>query len=122
MIQSQSRLKVADNTGAKIVMCIKTLGKAKPKSAQLGDLIVGSVKSATPHSGVKKKEIVRAVIIRQKKPFQRKDGTSIRFDDNAVVLLGLDGSLRGSRIFGPVARELREVGFQKIISMATEVL
>lgn len=122
MIQSYSRLKVADNTGAKEIACIRVISKAKPNAAQIGDLIIGSVKSAVPHGSVKKKEIVRAVIIRQKKPLQRQDGTSIRFDDNAVVLINLDKTPRGTRIFGPVARELREAGFSRIISMTTEVL
>ncbi|HLB95357.1 MAG TPA: 50S ribosomal protein L14 [Patescibacteria group bacterium] len=121
MIQSYSRLKVADNTGAKVIMCIRPLGREK-RAAELGDIIVGSVKSTAPQSNAKKKEVVRAVIVRQTKPFQRKDGTSIRFDDNAVVLLNPDSTPRGSRIFGPIARELRERGFTKIISMATEVV
>lgn len=122
MIQPYSRVKVADNTGAKIVMCIRVVGHAKPKSAQIGDIIVGSVKTATPHNAVKKKEVVKAVIVRQRFPLGRKDGTAIRFDDNAIVLINPDKTPRGSRIFGPVARELREKGFGKIISMATEVL
>ena len=122
MIQPYSRLKVADNTGAKEIMCIRPGGRGKPKSAQLGDLVIGSVKIVTPSSGVKKKEVVKGVIIRQRKPFQRKDGTVIRFDDNAVVLINPDGLPRGSRIFGPVARELRDRGYSKIVSMATEVL
>lgn len=122
MIQSNSLLKVADNTGAKIVMCIQPLGKAKPKVAQIGDIIVGSVKSVVPHSQVKKKEIVKGVIIRQRKPFRRKDGTTICFDDNALVLINPDKTPRGTRIFGPIAREIREEGFYKIVSMATEVL
>lgn len=122
MIQSYTRLKVADNTGAKFVMCIRVVGKAKLDAAQIGDILVGSIKSATPHTSVKKKEIVRAVIVRQKFPYMRKDGTTIRFDENAIVLINTDKTPRGSRIFGPVARELREKGFNKIISMATEVL
>jgi len=122
MIQPYSRLKVADNTGAKEVMCIRLIGKGKPRVAQIGDVITGSIKSAVPQSAAKKKEIVRAVIIRQRKPLRRKDGTTIRFDDNAIVLLNPDNTPRGSRIFGPVARELRDKGFQKIISLATEVL
>lgn len=121
MIQSYSRLKVADNSGAREVMCIRVLGGAKRDDARLGDLIVASVKLATPHATVKKKEVVKAVIIRQKAPFQRPDGTTIRFDDNAVVLINPDKSPRGTRIFGPVARELREDGFNRIISLATEV-
>ena len=122
MIQSYSRLKVADNSGAKELMCIRVVGKRNPQFAQLGVLIVGSVKIATPHSNVKKKEIVKAVLVRQRKPSHRPDGTTIRFDDNAVVLLDNEKNPRGSRIFGPVARELRERGFSKIISMAMEVI
>lgn len=122
MIQSYSRLKVADNTGAKIIMVIRPLGRGTQKSVQIGGIVSATVKVATPQSAVKKKEVVRAVIIRQKKPLGRPDGTSIRFDDNAVVLINADKSPRGSRIFGPVARELRERGYMKIISMATEVL
>lgn len=121
MIKSYSRLKVADNSGAREVMCIRVVGEAKRDEARLGDLIVGSVKIASPHAPVKKKEVVRAVIIRQKAPFQRADGTVIRFDDNAVVLVNPDKTPRGSRIFGPVARELRDRGFGRIISLATEV-
>lgn len=122
MIQSYSRLKVADNSGAKEVMCIRVVGKRNPQFAQLGDLIVGSVKVATPHSNVKKKDVVRAVVVRQRKPYRRPDGTVIRFDDNAIVLLENEKDPRGSRIFGPVARELRERGYSKIVSMAMEVL
>ena len=122
MIQSYSRLKVADNSGAKEVMCIRVVGKRNPQFAQLGDLIVGSVKVATPHSNVKKKDIVKAVVVRQRKPYRRPDGTVIRFDDNAIVLLDTEKNPRGSRIFGPVARELRERGYSKIVSMAMEVL
>ncbi len=122
MIQSYSRLKVADNSGAKIVQCIRILRKGVPRAAQLGDLIVGSVKIATPHSNVKKKEIVKAILVRQKKPYTRKDGTVIRFDDNAIVLVDDEGNPRGSRIFGPVAREIRDKKYNKIISMAMEVV
>lgn len=123
MIKQYTRLKVADNTGAKEVMCIRVVGGAKPNSGQLGDIIVASVKSVIPHSNVKKKEVVKGVIIRQTFPYSRKDGTTIRFDDNAVVLVNADKTPRGSRIFGPVARELREKGtFGKIISLAPEVL
>lgn len=121
MIKSYTRLIVADNTGAREVMCIRVLGQAKRDWARLGDLIIASVKSAAPHAPAKKKEVVRAVIIRQKAPFQRPDGTMIRFDDNAVVLVNPDKTPRGSRIFGPVARELREKGFGRIISQASEV-
>lgn len=121
MIQSYTRLKVADNSGAREIMCIRVIGQAKSDEARLGDLIVASVKLATPHATVKKKEVVKAVIIRQKAPAQRADGTTIRFDDNAAVLINPDKSPRGTRIFGPVARELRERGFNRIISLATEV-
>lgn len=121
MIQPYTHLKVADNTGAKIVMCVKVLGGVKANAAQLGEVILGSVKSTVPNTQVKKKELVRAVIIRQRKPFQRKDGTSIRFDDNAIVLINADGTPRGSRIFGPVAREVRDNKYSKIVSLATEV-
>ncbi len=122
MIQSYSRLKVADNSGAKEIMCIRVIGGGKPAAARVGNIIVGTVKVATPHNLVKKKEVVKAVIVRQRKPMQRSDGTSIKFDDNAVVILNPDRTPRGSRIFGPVARELRDLGFNKIISMAMEVL
>lgn len=122
MIGKQARLKVADNSGAKELMCIQVLGGARRNCAQLGDIIVASVKSATPRGQVKKKEIVKAVIVRQKFPYQRADGTMIRFDENAAVIINPDKSPRGSRIFGPVARELREEGYGKIISLATEVL
>lgn len=121
MIQPRTMLAVADNTGAKIVQCFKVLGGTRRKYAQLGDIIVGSVKKAEPRKAVKKGDIVRAVIIRQKKGFRRSDGSYIRFDDNAVVIL--DGKEpKGGRIFGPVAREVREKGFAKIVSMAVEVL
>ena len=122
MIQSYSRLKVADNSGAKEIMCIRVVGRGKPTSAVLGNIIIGAVKEATPHSTVKKKEVVRAVIVRQKFPLSRKDGTVIRFDDNAAVLINPDKTPRGTRIFGPVARELRDKGFTRIVSLATEVL
>ena len=122
MIQSNSRLKVADNSGAKEVMCITVIGKGKINAAQIGGLIVGSVKSAIPHGNVKKKEIVKGVVVRQRKPYNRPDGTTIRFDDNAIVLIDADGNPRGSRIFGPIARELKDKGYNKMISMASEVL
>jgi large subunit ribosomal protein L14 len=122
MIQPYTRLKVADNTGAKIVSCICVLQGAKSHAAGPGDVITASVKSAVPHGQIKKKEVVRAVIIRQKFPHQRKDGTTIRFDENAVVIINPDKSPRGSRIFGPVARELRDRGYMKIISLAMEVI
>lgn len=113
---------MADNTGAKQVKCIKVLGATKRRYATLGDAIVVSVKDASPHGIVKKKSIERAVIIRIRKPFRRKDGSYVRFDDNAVVIISKEGEPKGTRVFGPVARELREKGFQKIISLAPEVL
>lgn len=114
-------LKVADNTGAKLVQCIKVLGGTRHRYARLGDLVVVSVKQAEPRKAVKKKEVLRAVVVRQRAPFRRKDGSYLRFDDNAVVLLdGLEP--KGGRIFGPVPRELREKGFLKIISLAPEVV
>lgn len=121
MIQSETKLKVADNTGAKIIQCIKVLGGSKRRYAAVGDIIVASVKEAEPRGVVKKGEVVRAVIVRTKKPLRRPDGTYVRFSDNAVVIL--DGKVpKGTRIFGPVPRELREKGFVKIISLAPEVL
>jgi len=122
MMQSYSRFKVADNTGAKEVMCIRGLSSTKKDALGIGNIIVGTIKIAAPHSAVKKKEIIRAVIVRQKKALQRPDGTSIKFDDNAIVLINPDKTPRGSRIFGPVARELRDLGYGRIVSMATEVL
>ena len=122
MIQMQSRLAVADNTGAKEVMCIKVLGGSKRRFASIGDIIVCSVKSVIPGSEVKKKTIVRAVIVRTTQPTRRSDGSYVRFDSNAVVLIDNDKNPRGTRIFGSVARELRERRFMKIISLATEVV
>ena len=122
MIQSETRLKVADNTGAKEVLCFKVLGGSKRRYASIGDIIVVSVKQAIPGGMVKKGEISRAVIVRTRKEVGRKDGTYVRFDDNAAVLLTDSGEPRGTRIFGPVARELREKGFMRIISMAPEVI
>lgn len=122
MIQQMTRLSVADNTGAKQVMCIKVLGGSKRRYATLGDTIVVSVKNASPRGVVKKKAIERAVIVRIRKPFRRKDGSYVKFDDNAVVMISKEGEPKGTRVFGPVARELRERGFQKIISLAPEVL
>ncbi|KKR02916.1 MAG: 50S ribosomal protein L14 [Parcubacteria group bacterium GW2011_GWF2_39_13b] len=120
MIQPQTKLKVADNTGAKIVQCFKVLGGTRRRYAQLGDIIVVSVKESEPRKAVKKGEVVKAVIVRQKRALRRQDGSYIRFDDNAVVIL--DGKEpKGGRIFGPVARELKERGFDKIVSMAPEV-
>ena len=122
MIQVQSRLKVADNTGAKEVMCIKVLGGSGRKFANIGDVIVVSVKSATPGGVVKKGDVAKAVIVRSTKGIKRNDGTAIKFDENAVVLIKDDKTPRGTRIFGPVARELREKDYMKIISLAPEVL
>ncbi|MFV2065360.1 MAG: 50S ribosomal protein L14 [Pirellulales bacterium] len=122
MIQMQTRLAVADNTGAKEVMCIKVLGGTKRRSAGLGDIIVCSVKSVIPGSEIKKKSIVRAVIVRQKQPMRRRDGSYVRFDSNAVVIIDSDKSPRGTRIFGAVARELRDRSFMKIVSLASEVV
>jgi large subunit ribosomal protein L14 len=122
MIQMQTRLKVADNTGAKEVMCIKVIGGSKRRYASLGDIIICSVKTAIPGGNAKKKEIIRAVVVRVKKDYLRKDGSTIKFDDNAVVLVDKNNQPRGTRIFGPVARELREKNFMKIVSLAPEVL
>ena len=122
MIQSETRLKVADNSGAKDILCIKVLGGSRRRYARVGDIITASVKSALPGAAVKKKEIVRAVIVRTIKETKRADGSSIRFDENAAVLINKDGQPRGTRIFGPIARELRDGGYMKIISLAPEVL
>lgn len=122
MIQPFTRLKVADNSGAKEIMCFKVVGGAKSDAAQLGDIIIASVKSAIPRGEVKKKEVIKAVVVRQKSPFQREDGSIIKFDDNAVVIINDDGQPRGTRVLGPVAREVRNRGYQKIISLAPEVL
>lgn len=121
MIQVGARLKVADNTGAKIIQCFRILRGTRHRYAQIGDIIIASVKEVEPRKMVKKKEIVKAVIVRQKKTFRRADGTYIRFDDNAAVIV--DGFIpKGGRIFGPVIRELKEKGFEKIVSLAQEVL
>lgn len=122
MIQEYTRLNVADNTGAKRVMCFRVLGGTRRRYASLGDLIVASVKSAIPNSAVKKGEVVRAVVVRTNKEVRRPDGSYIRFDDNAVVLLDEKQEPRGTRIFGPVARELRDKQYMKIVSLAPEVL
>jgi large subunit ribosomal protein L14 len=122
MVQQQSRLKVADNTGAKEIMCIRVLGGSRVRYGFVGDIIVASVKVATPGGTVKKGEVVRAVIVRTAKEFVRADGSHIRFDDNAAVIISKENNPRGTRIFGPVARELRERAFMKIISLAPEVL
>jgi len=121
MIQAETKLSSADNTGARVLGCIKVLGHSKVRYARLGDVIVASVKEAIPTGIVKKKEVVRAVIVRQKSPFKRKDGSIIRFDENAAVIIDKEGSPRGSRIFGPIPSELRERGYQKIVSLAPEV-
>lgn len=121
MIQNLSKLKVADNTGAKQLQVIQVLGGTKRRYAQLGDVVVASVKVAEPRKTVKKKEVVHAVVVRQRNPHRRRDGSMIRFDDNAAVIV--EGhEPRGNRIFGPVARELREKGFQRVVSLAPEVL
>jgi large subunit ribosomal protein L14 len=123
MIQQESRLKVADNTGAREILVIQVLGGSRRKYGAIGDVVVGTVKSATPQGSVKKSEIVKAVIVRCKKEWRREDGSYIRFDDNAAVILDADGeNPRGTRIFGPVARELRDKGYMKIVSLAPEVL
>ena len=122
MIQQETRLRVADNTGAKEVQCIKVLGGSRRRFARVGDIIVCSVKSVIPGSEIKKKSVVRAVIVRCKQPTRRADGSYIRFDSNAVVIVDTDKNPRGTRIFGAVARELREKNFMKIVSLASEVL
>ncbi len=122
MIQTQTVLNVADNTGAKRVMCIKVLGGSKRKYAGVGDLIVVAVKHAAVKGVVKNHTVQRAVVVRTKKSIRRKDGSYLRFDDNAVVVVGTDGNPKGTRVFGPIARELRGRGYQKIISQAPEVL
>jgi large subunit ribosomal protein L14 len=122
MIQPQTRLKVADNSGAKEIMCIKVLGGSKRKTGNIGDVIVASVKSAAPGGAVKKKDVVRAVIVRSTYGVQRADGSYIKFDDNAAVIINDQKQPRGTRIFGPVARELREKDYMRIVSLAPEVL
>ena len=122
MIQQQSKLKVADNTGAKELMCIRCLGGSHRKFAGVGDVIIASVKSAIPNGIVKKGDVVKAVVVRTKKPTRRADGSYVRFDENAAVIIKDDGTPKGTRIFGPVARELREKDYMKILSLAPEVL
>jgi large subunit ribosomal protein L14 len=122
MIQQESRLKVADNTGARELLCIRVLGGSSRRYAAVGDVIVGTVKDATPGGSVKKGEVVRAVVVRTKKASRRTDGTYIRFDDNACVIIDTNRQPRGTRIFGPVARELRDHRFMRIVSLAPEVL
>ena len=122
MIQQQTLLKVADNTGAKELMCIRVLGGSKRKYANIGDVVVASVKKAAPGGTVKKGDVVKAVIVRSAKGLRRNDGTYIRFDENAAVIINKDGNPRGTRVFGPVARELRDKNFMKIVSLAPEVI
>ncbi|MEX1113509.1 MAG: 50S ribosomal protein L14 [Patescibacteria group bacterium] len=122
MIQAETKLNVADNTGAKALKCIKVLGGSRRRYARLGDLVVASVKEATPQGTVKKKDVVKAVVVRQCKEQGRRDGSSIRFDENAVVIVNEEGQPKGTRIFGPVARELRDHGYTRIVSLAPEVL
>lgn len=123
MIQPRTMLKVADNTGAKIIQCFQVLGGSRKKFAQIGDVIVASVKKAEPRKPVKKHDVVRAIIIRQKKAFRRDDGSYIRFDDNAAVILeGKTKDPKGGRIFGPVAREIKEKGFEKVAGLAKELV
>ena len=122
MIQPQTYLRVADNTGARELMCIRVLGGGKQRAATVGDIILAVVKDATPNMPVKKSDVVRAVIVRTRKNVRRGNGTSIRFDENAAVIINKENNPRGTRVFGPVARELRDGNFTKIISLATEVV
>jgi len=122
MIQTQSMLKVADNSGAKIIQCIRVLGGTRRRYAQIGDIIVAAVKLAEPRRPVKKHDVVKAVIVRQRKALRRPDGSYIRFDDNAAVILDAAKNPKGGRIFGPVARELREKGFDRIINLASDIV
>lgn len=122
MIQQETRLNVCDNSGAKEVLCIRVLGGTRRRYARVGDIIVATVKEAAPNGTVKKKSVVRAVVVRSKDMIRRKDGSTIKFDDNAAVIIDKDNQPRGTRIFGPVPRELRDQGYAKIISLAPEVL
>lgn len=122
MIQVESRLRVADNTGAREILCIRIMNGSRRRYATVGDVIVGTVKQATPQGAVKKGDVVKAVVVRTKKPFGREDGTFIGFDENAAVIIDAASNPRGTRIFGPVARELRDKNFMRIISLAPEVL
>src|ERR1700683_81701 len=122
MIQQESRLFVTENSGAKEILCIRVLGGTRKRYARVGDVIVATVKQAAPNGTVKKKSVVRAVVVRTRNQIRRKDGSTIKFDDNEAVIVGEDKTLRGTRIFGPVPRELRELGYSKIISLAPEVL
>jgi large subunit ribosomal protein L14 len=122
MIQQESRLKVTDNSGAKVILCIRVLGGTRRRYARVGDIIVASVKQANSTGQVKKKSVVKAVVVRTRDTIQRKDGSTITFDDNAAVIIGDDRNPRATRVFGPVPRELRDMGYAKIISLAPEVL
>ena len=122
MIQNETRLRVADNTGAREILCIRVMGGSRRRYARVGDVIVGTVKQATPTGAVKKGDVVKAVVVRTKKPHGRDDGTFIAFDENAAVIIDDQNNPRGTRVFGPVARELRERNFMKIVSLAPEVL
>nr|YP_009395007.1 ribosomal protein L14 [Polysiphonia stricta]ARW63569.1 ribosomal protein L14 [Polysiphonia stricta] len=122
MIQTQTYLKVADNSGARKIMCIRVLGTNNPKYGNIGDIIIGVVKDASPNMPVKKSEVIRAVIVRTRKTLRRSDGMSIRFDDNAAVIINKDKNPRGTRVFGPIAKELRDKNFTKIISLAPEII
>lgn len=122
MIQQETRLQVADNTGAKELLCIRVMGSSCKKYAGVGDVIIATVKQATPNMAVKKSEVVTAVVVRTKADIKRNDGSVIRFDDNAAVIINKDGNPRGTRVFGPVARELRDKNYMKIVSLAPEVI
>lgn len=122
MIQQETRLKVTDNSGAKEVLCIRVLGGSKKRYARVGDVIVATVKAANPTGGIKRKTVIKAVVVRTRDQIQRKDGSTIAFDDNACVVIGDDKNPKGTRVFGPVPRELRDMGYSKIISLAPEVL
>lgn len=122
MIQQESRLKVTDNSGAKEILCIRVLGGTKRRYARVGDIIVATVKTANPTGAVKRKSVVKAVVVRTRDQIHRKDGSTIAFDDNAAVIIGDDKNPKGTRVFGPVPRELRDLGYSKIISLAPEVL
>lgn len=122
MIQVQSKLQVADNSGARVILCIRIMGSGNRRYARVGDIINAVVKEATPHMQVKDGEKVQAVVVRCRNPFRRKDGSYVKFDDNAAVIIAKDGNPRGTRVFGPVARELRDKNFMKIISLAPEVV
>ncbi len=122
MIQPETKLKIADNSGAKMVKCFKILGGSKRRYAQIGDIVVASVKVAEPRKAVKKKDVVKCVIVRQRRAYRRPDGSYIRFDDNAAVIIDTKKEPKATRIFGPIPRDLREKGYQKIISMASDVI